>query len=87
VTDERERLLLHRRTAFIRAHHPDLGGDPDIYIAGIQRIDRELAALRMLRAATRVGSLPRGRPRPSPARERRRWFLRLPSFIWRISCR
>lgn len=26
----------HRRREFIRAHHPDRGGDPDVFIAGMR---------------------------------------------------
>ncbi|HUK69571.1 MAG TPA: hypothetical protein VLW50_12610 [Streptosporangiaceae bacterium] len=35
--DEVER----RRREFVRAHHPDRGGDPDVFIAGLRRFDEE----------------------------------------------
>ena len=28
-----------RRREFIRAHHPDRGGDPDVFMAGLRRFD------------------------------------------------
>jgi hypothetical protein len=30
-----------RRKEFIRAHHPDRGGDPDVFIAALRRFDAE----------------------------------------------
>jgi hypothetical protein len=30
-----------RRRKFIRAHHPDRGGDPDVFIAGLRRLEAE----------------------------------------------
>ena len=30
-----------RRRQFIRAHHPDRGGDPDAFIAGLRSLDSE----------------------------------------------
>ena len=30
-----------RRRQFIRVHHPDLGGDPDAFIAGLRSLDSE----------------------------------------------
>jgi hypothetical protein len=30
-----------RRREFIRANHPDRGGDPDVFIAGLRRLDGE----------------------------------------------
>jgi hypothetical protein len=35
--DEAER----RRKKFIRSHHPDRGGDPGAFIAGLRRFDDE----------------------------------------------
>ena len=28
-----------RRREFIRAHHPDRGGDPEVFMAGLRRLD------------------------------------------------
>jgi hypothetical protein len=28
-----------RRREFIRAHHPDRGGDPEVFMAGLRRFD------------------------------------------------
>ncbi|WP_433605394.1 hypothetical protein ACQP2P_27205 [Dactylosporangium sp. CA-139114] len=33
-----------RRRAFIRAHHPDLGGDAAVFIAGLAAFDEPAAA-------------------------------------------
>jgi len=33
-----------RRRALLRAHHPDLGGDPDVFIQVVQGLDREAVA-------------------------------------------
>jgi len=33
--------LRRRRRDFIRAHHPDRGGDPGQFIAGLARLERE----------------------------------------------
>ncbi len=30
-----------RRREFICAHHPDRGGDPDVFMAGLRRFDAE----------------------------------------------
>lgn len=30
-----------RRREFIRANHPDRGGDPDVFIAGLRSLDAE----------------------------------------------
>ena len=30
-----------RRREFIRAHHPDRGGDPDVFVSGLRSIDAE----------------------------------------------
>lgn len=30
-----------RRREFIRAHHPDRGGDPEVFIAGLRRLEAE----------------------------------------------
>ena len=38
VTDEG---LYLRRREFIRAHHPDRGGDPDVFVSGLRSIDAE----------------------------------------------
>jgi hypothetical protein len=35
--DEPER----RRREFIRTHHPDRGGNPDAFVAGLRRFDKE----------------------------------------------
>jgi hypothetical protein len=32
-----------RRRDFIRAHHPDHGGDPDVFVAGLHALDSERA--------------------------------------------
>jgi hypothetical protein len=37
--------------AFVREHHPDRGGDPDEFVAGLARFETRFAALR----ATAVG--------------------------------
>jgi hypothetical protein len=34
--------IRRRRARFIRMHHPDRGGDPDVFIAGLRALDREL---------------------------------------------
>jgi hypothetical protein len=36
--DEHQRA---RRREFIRSHHPDRGGDPAIFMAGLDRFDRQ----------------------------------------------
>ena len=33
-----------RRREFIRAHHPDRGGDPAAFIAGLRLLDEEFAS-------------------------------------------
>ena len=30
-----------RRRDFIRAHHPDRGGDPDVFVAGLRSFDMD----------------------------------------------
>lgn len=32
-----------RRRQFVREHHPDLGGDPDVFIAGLRALEAEQA--------------------------------------------
>ena len=34
-----------RRREFIRVHHPDRGGDPGVFVAGLRRFDEELGLL------------------------------------------
>jgi hypothetical protein len=38
--DEAERQHRTRRRQFIRTHHPDRGGDPAAFIAGLAHLDR-----------------------------------------------
>jgi hypothetical protein len=51
------------RRAFIRDHHPDRGGDPAVFIAGLSRFDGQASCSRPL-------------PRVVAVR-RRRWPVRL----------
>ena len=37
--ETRAREIVHRRRDFIRAHHPDRGGDTDFFIAGLRTYD------------------------------------------------
>lgn len=46
-----------RRREFILAHHPDRGGDPDVFIAGLRRFDAESEQLG-LRPLPRVVVVP-----------------------------
>ncbi len=39
--------LERRRRAFISVHHPDRGGDPEVFMAGLRRFDAESAQLRV----------------------------------------
>jgi hypothetical protein len=34
--------IRRRRARFIGMHHPDRGGNPDVFIAGLRAFDREL---------------------------------------------
>jgi hypothetical protein len=34
--------IRRRRARFIRMHHPDRGGNPDVFLAGLRALDREL---------------------------------------------
>lgn len=34
-----DREIAHRRRDFIRQHHPDRGGDSDLFIAGLRTFD------------------------------------------------
>ena len=34
-----------RRREFIRVHHPDRGGDPDLFMAGLRRFDEQAGAV------------------------------------------
>jgi len=36
-----------RRREFIYAHHPDRGGDPDVFMAGLRRFEAEFEQLRV----------------------------------------
>lgn len=36
-----------RRREFICAHHPDRGGDPDVFMAGLRRFEAESEQLRV----------------------------------------
>ncbi|MGI8647666.1 MAG: hypothetical protein DLM55_04260 [Acidimicrobiales bacterium] len=44
---------------FVRAHHPDRGGDPEVFIAGLARF-RELAASHSTDAANELARLREG---------------------------
>ena len=35
-----------RRREFIRAHHPDRGGDPEVFVAGLRSFDADREAER-----------------------------------------
>jgi hypothetical protein len=52
-----------RRRAFIREHHPDRGGDPGAFIAGLRALDAERGR----------GSVP---PPPVLVVRRRAWIVR-----------
>jgi hypothetical protein len=56
--------IRHRRRDFIRAHHPDLGGDTDAFVAGLRAFDTG--------AEQDPGPLPR-----VVIVRRRAWLLRL----------
>lgn len=57
-------MELHRaRRAFVRAHHPDRGGDPAAFVAGLAGFDRLLAAGSAQRVSP-AGSGPPGHPGP-----------------------
>lgn len=59
--------LRQARRAFVRAHHPDRGGDPLVFAEGLARFDR-------LTAATSTGAAPTD-PRPRVVVIRRRRAL------------
>jgi hypothetical protein len=77
-----------RRLAFIREHHPDRGGDPSAFIAGLRALESELEQASgpvpgvivvrrkpwLVRKAT--AAVRRLRDGPSPSR------VRLPSMTW-----
>lgn len=55
----------HRRREFIRSHHPDRGGDPGVFMAGMRLFDAERKS-------------PSSEPRPRVVIARRRsWLDRL----------
>jgi hypothetical protein len=54
-----------RRREFIRVHHPDRGGDPAVFIAGLRLLDEEFGS-----------PGPEPRPRVVVA-ARRAWLVRL----------
>lgn len=37
--ETQDREIAHRRRDFIRQHHPDRGGDSDLFIAGLRTFD------------------------------------------------
>jgi hypothetical protein len=37
---ETDRALRRARREFVRAHHPDHGGDPEVFLRGLQAFDR-----------------------------------------------
>jgi hypothetical protein len=39
MNESQAREIRHRRRDFIRAHHPDRGGDTDFFTAGLRAID------------------------------------------------
>ena len=39
MNETQAREIVRRRRDFIRAHHPDRGGDPDFFIAGLRAFD------------------------------------------------
>lgn len=41
MTDLQAQEARRRRRDFIRAHHPDLGGDPEAFIAGLRAFGAE----------------------------------------------
>jgi hypothetical protein len=41
--EESQRRLRSERRAFIRTHHPDFGGDPAAFRAGLQHLDATLS--------------------------------------------
>ena len=41
MTEEEAARAAYR--AFVREHHPDVGGDPDEFIAGLEKLRREQA--------------------------------------------
>jgi hypothetical protein len=58
-----------RRRELMRAHHPDLGGDPAVFIEVLQRLNEDVGG----RAATEVRFTKRRRWRlPDPPRRFRR---------------
>jgi hypothetical protein len=64
----------HRRRAFIRANHPDLGGNPDVFIAGLADLEEQKGAPE---PQPRVVAVPRRRwPGRLAERLRSRFFPR-----------
>jgi hypothetical protein len=39
MNETKAREIRHRRRDFIRTHHPDRGGDPDFFTAGLRAFD------------------------------------------------
>jgi hypothetical protein len=60
-----------RRREFVRTHHPDRGGDPDVFIAGLRRLKAESEQLGL-------ESLPR-----VVVVAHRPWFIRLTTALAR----
>jgi hypothetical protein len=51
--------IRRRRARFIRMHHPDRGGNPDVFLAGLRALDRAAssatgAAVRVRRRRARI---------------------------------
>jgi hypothetical protein len=66
MNETQAREIRRRRRDFIRAHHPDRGGDPDLFIVGLGAFDTGLEQ----------------DPRPLPkvvVVKRRAWLIRLAS--------
>lgn len=58
-----------RRREFVRAHHPDRGGDPDVFVSGLRSFDAQQE---------------RDRPQPLPpviVVPHRAWLVRLASAV------
>lgn len=53
--------LRRERRAFVAAHHPDRGGDPAAFAAGLARLDARLAVLAALEDRPRVTGVRRTR--------------------------
>jgi hypothetical protein len=41
MEEDKVHEVQHRRREFIRTHHPDRGGDPDAFVAGLQSFDAD----------------------------------------------